>query len=49
MENAFEKRIRAYALKVKRMQKSTENQSKKAASVKRPATAGYGTGGGCLR
>jgi hypothetical protein len=49
MENAFEKRIRAYALTVKRMQKNTEKQSKKAASVKRPATAGYGVGGGCLR
>ena len=49
MDNAFEKRIRAYVLMVKRMHKTDEKQHKKAAPVKRPATAGLGVGGGCLR
>lgn len=48
MDNAFEKRVRAYALMVKRMQKTGAKQHK-AAPVKRPASAGLGTGGGCLR
>lgn len=39
MDNAFEKRIRAYALMVKRMQKTGAKQSK-AVPVKRPVTAG---------
>lgn len=38
MDNAFEKRIRAYALMVKRMQKTGGKQDK-AVPVKRPATA----------
>lgn len=48
MDNAFEKRIRAYALMVKRMQK-TSAKPHKAAPVKRSAAAGLGAGGGCLR
>jgi len=38
MDNAFEKRIRAYALIVKRMQKNGTKQHK-AVPVKKPTTA----------